>query len=194
MRVLKSLAVLAFAAGVAGLTAAAALAQAAPAAPGAPPAPALSVPSTGSAYRIYADTVTSGTAKNGIQGVPCVNQTVFFPGDVIVFRAVIADGATGVELTPADVTARGLQVVVSLPDGTKVPVTLKNHPPPPNAPVHSSYWSAALFIKSDHPTGTMPWSLTATDNKGKTGTFTPVGQINGAAVLTIADKGPAAAK
>jgi hypothetical protein len=189
MRVLKTLAFSAYAVVVLGLATAAAQAQSAPA----QPAPAKAEPSTGTAYRIYADVVTSGTSK-GVQGVVCVNQDVFFPGDLIVFRAVISDGATGVELTAADVTQRGLQVVATLSDGTKVPLTLKAHPPVPNAPVHESYWTGTLVIHADHPTGTLPWALTASDNQGHTGTFTPVGQAAGEAVLTIAQKGPAAAK
>lgn len=182
MRVSKTLTVFAFVLAVLGLAAQGAYAQSAPA-----PAAAKPVPGTGTVYRIYADVVTSGTSK-GVQGVACVQQNVFFPGDVIVWRAVIADAATGVALTPADVAQRGLQVVATLSDGTKVTLTLKNHPPPPNAPVHESYWSGTLLVKSDHPTGTMPWTLTTTDNQGKTGTFTPPGQASGAAVLTIAQK------
>ena len=54
--------------------------------------------------------------------------------------------------------------------------------------------SAVGSLRADHPTGTLPWTLTATDTQGRTGTFTPVGQASGAAVLTIAQKGPAPAK
>ena len=183
MRVPKTLAPLAFALAVFGLATLAANAQQAPGKP---------VPGTGTAFRIYADVVANGT-RVGVQGIPCVNQAVFFPGDII-WRAVIADGATGVALTPAEVAQRGIAVVTTLTDGTKISLTLKNHPPPPNAPVHESYFSGALLIKADHPTGTLPWTLTATDSQGHTGTFTPVGQSAGVAVLTIAEKGPAAAK
>jgi hypothetical protein len=119
---------------------------------------------------------------------------MFFAGGLIVWRAVIADATTGVALTAADIAQRGLKVAVTLADGTTIPVTMKLHPPPPAAPVHMSYLSGSLFIKPDHPTGTMPWTLTATDSKGNTGTFTPVGQAAGVAVLTIIPKGPAAAK
>jgi hypothetical protein len=193
MRAYKSLAVLAYAAAALGLATVAADAQQAPgAAPAA--APALMVPGTGTAYRIYADTVTSGTDKNGMQGAPCVNQTMFIVGGTVVFRAVIADAATGVQLTAADIAQRGLKVVVTLSDGTTVPVTMKNHPPPPAAPVHMRYMSGALYIKGDHPTGTLPWTLTATDSKGNTGTFTPIGQAAGVAVLTIVPKAVATDK
>jgi hypothetical protein len=150
------------------------------------------VPGTGSAYRIYADTVANGQ-KPGVQGVPCVNQSIFPVGDLIVWRAVISDGPTGVELTAADVAQRGLQAAVTLADGTKIPVRLSVHPPFPN-PGHESYWSGSLFIRADHPTGTLPWTLTVTDNQGRTGTFTPAGQASGNAVLTLVAKAPAAPK
>jgi hypothetical protein len=191
MRAYKSLAVLAFAVAALGLATVAADAQAAPGAPAA--APALLVPSTGTTYRIYADTVTSGTDIHGMQGAPCVNQTMFFAGGVVVFRAVISDATTGVELTAADIAQRGIKAIVTLSDGTTQPLTMKNHPPPPAAPVHMSYLSGALFIKADHPTGTLPWTLAVTDTKGNTGTFTPVGQAAGVAVLTIIPKAPAPA-
>jgi hypothetical protein len=195
MRAYKSLAVLAFAAAALGLAPVAADAQAAPgAAPAAPSAPALAVPTTGTTYRIYADTVTSGTDLHGMQGAPCVNQTMFFAGGSVVFRAVISDGVTGVALSAADIAQRGIKAVVTLSDGTTVPVTMKNHPPPPAAPVHMSYLSGSLFIKADHPTGSLPWTLAVTDSKGNTGTFTPVGQAAGVAVLTIVPKAPVAVK
>ena len=195
MRAYTSLAVLAFAVATLGLATVAADAQPAPGdAPAAPPAPALLVPSTGTTYRIYADTVTSGTDRNGMQGAPCVNQTMFYAGNVVVFRAVISDAKTGVELTAADIAQRGVKAIVTLSDGTTQTLTMKNHPPPPAAPVHMSYLSGAHFIPADHPTGTLPWTLAVTDSKGNTGSFAPVGQAAGVAVLTIVPKAPAAAK
>lgn len=178
------LAVAAFAVAAFSLTSAGANAQ---------QAPPITVPGTGSAYRIYADTVSNGL-KPGVQGVTCVNQSVFFAGDLIVWRAVIADAATGVELTAADVAQRGLRVAATLPDGTTVPLRLGSHPPPPNVPAHESYWSGSVLIKPDHPTGTLPWTVTVTDNQGRSGTFTPVGQAAGISVLTIAAKGATTVK
>ena len=157
----------------------------------APPINAPAVTAGSAAYRLFADVVTAGAGKPGIQGALCVTQTVFFPGDSIVWRAVIADGATGTPLTAADVTRLGLVAAVSLSDGTKVPVRLGTHPPPPNAPVHSTFWSGSLSTKSDHPTGTLRWTLTATDNAGHTTTFEPMGQANGTTVLTLAQRAPA---
>jgi hypothetical protein len=158
-------------------------------APGATPA------TTGDAkYRIYADVVTSGIGRPGVQGVNCVDQSVFFPGDDVVFRAVIADGATGKPLSPEDVQRLGVQAVVTLSDGTKVPLRLGSHPPPPNAPVHKIYWAARTPIAADHPTGTLTWTVSVTDKAGHSTTFAPMGQDAGIAVLTIAQKAAAPAR
>lgn len=163
-----------------------AAAQQAPA-PNAPP-----VTAGDKSYRIFADVVTSGVGRPGVQGLNCVTQTVFFPGDAIVFRAVIADGPTGTPLTAADVARLGLVAAVSLSDGSKVPLKLGFHPPPPNAPAHNTYWSGSIRMPADHPTGTLKWTLTVTDNKGHSVAFVPMGQDNGETVLTIAQKAPAA--
>lgn len=145
-------------------------------------------------YRIYADTVTSGIGRPGVQGVNCVNQTVFFPGDTVVFRAVIADGPTGRPLTRDDVQRLGVQAVVTLSDGTKLPLRLESHPPPPNAPAHKIYWAGAAPIPADHPTGALTWTVTVSDKSGHSTTFTPMGQEAGVAVLTIAQKATAPAR
>lgn len=164
-------------------TASAARAQAAP--------PAPPVTAGDKTYRLFADVVTSGQGAPGIQGALCVTQTVFFPGDVIVFRAVIADGATGTVLTSADVQSRGIKAVVTLSDGTSVPLRLGSHPPAPAAPAHSTYWAGADKTTPDHPTGTLKWTLTVTDAAGNTTKFAPMGQDNGETVLTLAQKAPA---
>ena len=170
------------------------LVLAAAGAAGAQQAPAPNAPAVmagNAAYRLFADVVTAGVGKPGIQGALCVTQTVFFPGDSIVWRAVIADGASGTPLTAADVTRLGLTAVVSLSDGTKVPLRLGFHPPPPAVPLHSTFWSGSLSTKGDHPTGTLKWTLTVTDKAGHTATFEPMGQANGTTVLTLAQRAPA---
>lgn len=138
-------------------------------------------------YRIFADVVTAGAGPVGVQGVGCVNQTVFFPGDTIVFRAVIADGPTGTPLTAADIAQRGVTANVALSDGTQIPLTLKSHPPVPSGP-HNTYWSGSRHIPADHPTGTLKWTLTVTDKAGHSTAFVPMGQDNNATILTLAQK------
>jgi hypothetical protein len=133
-------------------------------------------------YRIYADVV---------QARVCVPKSVFNPGDTIVWRAEI-DDAAGVRLTAAQIKALGIQAVIALKDGTKLPLAFGIHPPFPNAPATDLYWAVAWYVKPDHPTGTLPWTLTVTDAAGNSVGFTPIGQVNGASVLTLAEKGVAA--
>jgi len=139
------------------------------------------------AFRIMADTVTNGE-NPGVQGVPCVNESIFFPGDVIVFRAAVADGATGAPLTQEQIASRGVTAVVSV-DGRSIPMRFGPHPPPfVQAPKRAPYWSGTLSITTSHPTGTLPWTLTVSDNTGAKTTYTPIGQDAGISVLTIAQK------
>jgi hypothetical protein len=133
-------------------------------------------------YRITADVVAARV---------CIPRSTFNPGDTIVWRAEIEDAA-GVKLTAAQIKALGITAVISLQDGTKIPLGFGVHPPFPNAPATDIYWAAAYFVKADHPTGTLPWTLTVTDAAGAVVSFQPIGQSNGVTVLTIAEKGAAA--
>jgi hypothetical protein len=149
-----------------------------------PPANAQST----AAFRVAADTVTSGN-NPGVQGVPCVNETIFFPGDVVVFRAVVADGASGTPLTQADITSRGITAVVTTSEGRSIPMRFGLHPPPNvQAPNRAPYWSGTMPISRDHATGTLPWSITVSDSQGAKTTYSPIGQAAGVSVLTIAEK------
>ncbi len=139
-------------------------------------------------FRVVADTVTSGN-NPGVQGVPCVNETIFFPGDVVVFRAVVADGASGTPLTQADVASRGITAVVTTSEGRSIPMRFGMHPPPNvQAPRRAPYWSGTMPIPRDHATGTLPWSITVSDSQGAKTTYSPIGQDAGVSVLTIAEK------
>jgi hypothetical protein len=130
-------------------------------------------------YRIFGDVVAARV---------CVPRSVFNPGDTIVWRGEV-DDAAGVRLTAAQIKTLGIQAVITLKDGTKLPLAFGVHPPFPNAPATDLYWAVAYFVKPDHPTGTMPWTMTVTDAAGASVTFTPIGQTNGASVLTLAEKG-----
>jgi hypothetical protein len=146
----------------------------------------VSAEAVNSGFRIGADTVTSGN-NPGLQGIPCVNQTVFFPGDVIVFRAVVADGVTGAPLTEADVASRGIEVTVTTSESRPVQLKLGFHPPPQTqAPKRLSYWTGSMAIPKTHPTGTLPWTITVSDKQGLKTTYSPIGQEAGISVLTIA--------
>ncbi len=130
-----------------------------------------------------------------MQGVVCVAQSVFAPGDTIIFRAVVSDAA-GVPLTGDQITQRGVKVVVTTGEGANIPLVYQPHPPP-NVPVpsHALYFAAAYPVAHEHPTGTLTWTVAATDNAGHTATFAPIGQAAGVAVLQIVAKtDPASAK
>ena len=171
MRILTGLAVAAFL----GLSASA-LPASAQSAPGVAP------------LRINADVVTSARQGKGVQGAVCVTQSVFAPGDTIIFRAVVSDAA-GVALTGDQITQRGVKVLVTTGEGARIPLVYQPHPPP-NVPVpnHSLYFAAAYPVSHDHPTGTLTWTVSATDNAGHTASFAPIGQEVGVAVLQIVAK------
>ena len=144
--------------------------------------------------RVQADVVTSAVNGKGVQGAICVQQSVFFPGDTVIFRAVVAD-ANGTALTADQVKQRGVQVVVTTGEGAKIPLVYEMHPPEQvPAPVRAYYFAAAYHIAGEHPTGTLPWTMTVTDAAGHTVSFTPIGgAAAGLGALQIAAKAPPAA-
>jgi hypothetical protein len=164
---------------VLGMPAAPASAQAMSAATAAPatPAAAAAVPAP-PGFRLSADVVAAQI---------CIPQSIFAPGDVIVWRAEVQDN-NGVRLLGDAIKARGITAVVTLKDGTQIPLRFGIHPPFKNAPKTDTYWTGSLFVKPGHPTGTLPWTLTVMDSTGAKATFTPIGQSVGLSVLTIAKK------
>jgi hypothetical protein len=126
------------------------------------------------AFRVMSDIVAEGV---------CVHQSVFAPGDTIIWRAVV-QGDDGVPLAAGAIAARGITAVVTLRDGT----TFKLRPPAAHAPAPALFWTVPWKVPVHHPTGTLPWTLTVTDRSGGKTVFTPIGQAAGAAVLTIAKK------
>ena len=131
------------------------------------------------AYRVTADVVAARV---------CIPRSTFNPGDTIIWRAEVAD-LSGVRLDAAKIKALGITGVVTLKDGTKIPLAFGVHPPFPNAPATDTYWGGAYYVKPEHPTGSMPWTVTITDAAGNVVNFVPIGQANGLSVLTIAEKG-----
>lgn len=134
-------------------------------------------------YFIQAD-VVRGSA--GAQGAVCVANSVFFPGEQVVWRAVVFDLATQARLSEEQIKQLGLAVTVTLENGANLNMRYGLHPPDPNAPKREAFWSTSYQIPADAPVGTLKWSMTAKDKDGNTGAFTPIGQDVGLAVLTIA--------
>jgi hypothetical protein len=157
------------------------------------PAQAQTAPAT-APLRVAADVVTGARNGKGAQGVICVQQSVFFPGDWVIFRALVSD-ANGTPLTAEQIAQRGVKVSVKTGEGTTMPLQYGVHPPPDvPVPQHDNYFAAAYHIAADHPTGNLPWTLTVTDAQNHTLTFNPIGQAAGIAILQIAAKAPAAPK
>jgi hypothetical protein len=145
--------------------------------------------------RVMADVVTSARNGKGVQGAICVAQSVFAPGDIIIFRAQVSD-ANGTPLNADQLKQRGVKVLVTTGEGAKIPLVYGVHPPP-NVPVplHENYFAATYPVSHDHPTGSLTWTLVVTDGQGRTVGFTPIGQASGNGTLQIVSKAdPAAAK
>jgi hypothetical protein len=141
-----------------------------------------------------AGVVTSARNGKGAQGAICVQQSAFFPGDWVVFRAVVSD-ANGTPLTADQIAQRGVKVSVKTAEGATFSLQFGPHPPPDvPAPQHDNYFVATYHIAADHPTGNLPWTLTVMDAQNRTLTFNPIGQAAGLAVLQIAAKAPAVPK
>jgi hypothetical protein len=139
-------------------------------------------------YYVTAD-VVRGTP--GAQGPACVANTVFFPGEHIVWRAVVFDAATHTPLTEDQAKALGVRVSVQIDTGTTLNMRLGLHPPNPKAPNRQLFWSTGYPIPAGAPIGTMKWTLAVVDNNKDTGSFAPIGQDAGLNLLTIAKPAPA---
>jgi hypothetical protein len=126
------------------------------------------------AFRVMSDIVAEGV---------CVHQSVFAPGDKIIWRAEVEDD-DGVPIAADAIKARGITSIVTLSDGT----TFALRPPLAHAPASELFWTVPWQVPLHHRTGTLPWTLTVTDRRGGKTVFTPIGQAAGAAVLTIAKK------
>jgi hypothetical protein len=62
-------------------------------------------------------------------------------------------------------------VVVALKDGQTFKAAYSGHPGGPGATPTDSFWSVAWDIPTTYPTGSVPYTVTATSNDGRTGTF-----------------------
>lgn len=140
-------------------------------------------------YYIHADIVRGRT---GAQGAICVANSVFFPGESVVWRALVFDAASQAALSEEQVKKLGVRVTIALDNGASLSMRLRLHPPDPKAPRQDRFWSVSYPIAANAPLGTIKWTMAATDNDGNTGSYAPIGQDAGLNLLTIA-KPPVAA-
>jgi hypothetical protein len=152
--------------------------------------PALEAHAAASAphFVIQADFVLG--AEGQPQGAPvCVPNAVFHPGDQIVWRARIADAATGKQLTAAQVKQLGVTATVVLKSGAKLPMQLGQHPPAEaKPPKQSTYWTAAWKVGKTVPMGPLSWTIQVKDKMGDTTSFAPIGQDVGIPSILVAPK------
>lgn len=143
-------------------------------------------------YFIKADAVRGA---QGAQGAVCVPNSVFFPGEMVVFRAEVYDAATGEELSFDQIQERGITATVKLdngesvemffppPEGEGPPPAEGEEGPPPGA--NLEFFRGPWAIPADFPTGLYNWTIEVTDAEGNTAEFEPIGATFGAGGITI---------
>jgi hypothetical protein len=124
---------------------------------------------------IQADTVIGGANLSSDES-SCVQMSQFERNEEIVWRAKIFDAAG----QPLDDSALST-VEVKLPDQT---LTMKYGDHPHSNPT-DSFWTVSFTIPADYPTGGLPYTVEATANDGRTGTFD---ELNSApSLLTVTE-------
>lgn len=108
-----------------------------------------------------------GRPPEGVKAPVCVLASQFKRKDTVVWRLRVLDAASGQPLD--DKALKSLQV--ELPDGRKFGAKYGPHPPKGTPSDH--FWSAAWEIPADYPTGTLSYTVTAVDQKGRSATWQP---------------------
>jgi hypothetical protein len=142
----------------------------------APPASTVTAPappaSTVVSTKVAQGLILQADAVMGAAGAPspqeiCVKSSQFQPGEDVVFRVKVYDPATGQAMDDKALTS----VVVALKDGQTFKAMYGGHPGGPGATPTDYFWSVAWAIPETYPTGSVPFTVTATSNDGRTGTF-----------------------
>lgn len=128
-------------------------------------------------------TIRGGT---GAKGPVCVSNTVFQPGEAVVWQVELFDATTGARLTQSAIEQRGIKVTISLDNGKTIDAEYGAHPPSAPAANQDHFWTGAWDIPADASTGTYNYTLTVTDSNGNKDSFTPIGQDVGLNQLTVA--------
>ena len=138
-------------------------------------------------YFVKADMVRGA---QGAMGPVCVPNSVFFNGEMIVFRAVVYDAATGEELKFDEVQSRGITATVVM-DG-RDPAQMFFPPPGEGAeegeegpPPGADFFRGPWAIPADFPAGMYNWHIEVTDASGNTAVFEPIGMAIGLNPITI---------
>jgi hypothetical protein len=99
-------------------------------------------------------------------GAPCVLDNQFKHKEQVVFRVRVTD-ADGKNLD--DKALKSL--VIELSNGQKLPARFHGHPPKP--PPTDFFWVAPWIIPGDFPTGSLSYTVTATELDGTTQSWQP---------------------
>jgi hypothetical protein len=97
----------------------------------------------------------------------CVVSNRFQQGESVVFRVKVFDPATGKAMDDNALKT----VVVSLKDGQTFNARYGGHPGGQGATPTDFFWSTAWAIPDNYPTGSVPYTVMATANDGRTGTY-----------------------
>jgi hypothetical protein len=111
----------------------------------------------------------------------CVQVNQFQKNEQIVFRIRVFDPSTG---TAMDDQALD-KVEVKLKDGTVLDAA--KYGAHPKDPPNDYFWTTSFTIPATYPSGTLDFTVTATDKEGRKGTFTPL-HWPASATLTVLDK------
>ena len=141
------------------------------------------------AYFVKADMVRGA---EGAMGAVCVPNSVFFNGEMIVFRAVVYDAATGEELGFEEIQERGITATVHMDSVEPMPMFF---PPPGGAPEGeeaedgpppgADFFRGPWAIPAEFPSGMYGWTVQVQDAQGNTAEFTPIGASAGLPSLII---------
>jgi len=131
-------------------------------------------------YFIHADMVRGA---QGAQGAVCVANALFFPGEWVIFRAVVTDAATGAELGHDEIAELGLTAKVIV-DGVGE-IEMFYPPLEAGTPPAMYFFRGPWAIPADFAIGEYRWNVEVSDAAGQVVRFAPIGQAVGLSSITV---------
>lgn len=131
-------------------------------------------------YFVQADMVRGA---QGAMGAVCVINSVFYPGEWIIFRTVVVDAATGEELRHEAIAELGLEAKVVIDGVAEIPMFYP--PADANTPPDMYFFRGPWTIPADFAMGEYRWNVVVSDAAGNEVTFAPIGQGVGLSSITI---------
>jgi hypothetical protein len=100
------------------------------------------------------------------KAISCTLTNRFARNSEMVWRMRVFDPTTG-ELVDGPAMDK---VQVKLADGQTLDAVYGTHPKDPPG---EAFWTASTVVPKDHPTGTLSYTVSASDKKGRTGEWKP---------------------